>query len=159
MADEVAAVTANPAPALSPADEALAESRSVFVKEDAATLPLADLIGRIRQAGLEGDRVSLYLYSRYGRAQLTSGADAGTDRMNVSPGEVPFDRPTDGQGRAEPALLLTEIETSFRDPAMTTIRDQALALKTEAFKLDQSVNARRDKARVYAFQAPNEVAW
>jgi|GEM_PF-5564877 len=162
LSDDVLDATANPAPTLSPADQALAASRAVFVKEDAATLSIVDLIGRIRQAALEGDRVSLFLFARYAKARLAPGAAAGqADRSDLPDGEVPFppSSPVDGDARVDLARLLTEIETSFRDPAMTALRDQALALKTEAFKIDQAVNARQDKARVYAFQSSNEVAW
>lgn len=161
LATDVVAVTENPVPSLSPADEAVAASRAVFVKEDVATMTLDALVGRIRQAGVENDPATLYLYWRYGRNRLNRGdgdtlADDATPR---DPGTVPFPKVQDGAPRAELTRLIAEIAERFRSPEMKALYDRAVKLRLDAMNLRNVATKRQRSQQTYSFQTPNEVAW
>jgi hypothetical protein len=68
---------ADPLNALSSDELAAANARSLFVKEDSATLPIADLTRRLRQALAGDDRGLVYLLARYGDARLQTEQAAG----------------------------------------------------------------------------------
>jgi hypothetical protein len=153
---DVTAVTANPVPSLSPADEATAASRAVFVKEDVASLSLEDLTARVRQAALNGDRVSLFLYARYGKTRLKSQAESAG---NHDAGDVAFPRSENGDARTELANVLADVEASFRSRELNALNARAVHLRSDAFELDNTVRARARQSEKYAFQTAHEVSW
>jgi len=157
LASDVTDLTANAAPALNPADEAIAASRAVFVREDVDTLSVRELTQRIRQAALQDDRVSLFLYLRYAPDRLKAQAKASGP---YDEGDTPWDTvDTDGDARSELRVVLNDVRDSFRNPDMKQLQDKAVALRGVAYKLHEDVRKRARQNETYVFQAKGEVTW
>ena len=153
--------TENPTPTLSPSDETLAAARAVFVREDVSGMTTGALVSRIRQAAVEGDRVSLFLYARYAKARLSGGDPTGTDDGRPrDPGTVPFtDNGSEAVGRADLSALVREIGESFRSPDMKALHDRATTVRADAFALERDASKRRNADRLFSFQSARDVAW
>lgn len=71
----------DPSSHLTTAELQAASARQAFVKEDCESLPLAELVARVRGVAaaneLQRDRPSAYLWSRYARRRIAAAAEEG----------------------------------------------------------------------------------
>lgn len=75
---------ADPTSQLSAADLADANARAQFIKEDCATLPLDDLVERLRAVHASGNKASTWLHDRYAKSRWRAESDKVPQHPDLS---------------------------------------------------------------------------
>lgn len=135
---------ANPADSLTPEELQRAGAALFFAREDAESLPLEELTGRCRAALTAGDRVSMFLLSRYagrrvGEAQPSNPYDQ--DESAESSGSSPG-----GAAAQELREVVAEMEKALR-PDHERRLSEARAAVEEATEAKSYVYLRRRGAK------------
>ena len=147
-AREAIALTERQQPTLTDAEQAAAAMRREFVREDAETLPLDQLLERIQGVMLLDDRPGMYLYGRYARMRLGRGEGDG----------APLDN-RQGNAKGAIAAAVAEIDKRLRGGEVRAVYERALALLGKAGDLEAKAEKREREKRVYRFQSPLDVRW
>lgn len=135
---------ADPADSLTPEELARANARRSFVSEDVEALPIPDLIGRCRAALASGDRVSLFLLSRYAGRRAGEAAPPNPydrDESGESGGTSPG-----GAAAEELREVVAEMERKLR-PDHERRLSQARSAVEEATEARQYAYLRRRGAK------------
>jgi hypothetical protein len=121
-------------PALPAEHQATAANLREFIREDAASLPLSDLVTRVRTAVAMGDQPRQWLYHRYLRSRLSALTDV--EQMDAE------------ESINELYRLRGRIGESLRDKRMEPLVPRANALSAKASPLRSKARARRDAERL-----------
>jgi hypothetical protein len=138
---------------LSADEQARANSKATFVREDCARLPLTELTQRLQAVAARQNRAEHYLWARYGRQAAQKAFEAvQTDRLDTAAGRQ--------QARALRALneALDALDQQLANPEIEQKRSEAQATLDKARLLQRQVAAQRAKvdgsdARARAEQA------
>ena len=133
-------------PTLAPNEMAAAAARQALVRDEADRLPYDALHERLRQAVLAGDRPGMWLLSRYIRLRLMRGEEQALT-------------PEQQAARGPLASAVSQVEERLRTGATRKVYDRALAVLTDAQKLESAATARRRSRQRYRFQTTHDVAW
>jgi len=132
----------DPIDTLTEAERARANSLRAFVVEEAAELPLVQLVPRLRAALVTKDRAALTLWARYAGKRL--------DVEHRQPSAA------SSQDRAALATLVRELQGAVADPTAQTKREQALRRIQTARAVDMHLRRQRGELDGSRAQALND---
>lgn len=118
-------------------EQTAASARQVFIKEDAESLPVADLVTRCRIALTSGDKPTAYLLARYVGQRVAAADKAGTE------GRQPE---MDGDERRLLGDLVRELRAKVQGPEGAKKVEAAKALQSKALELRSRTRAAYDAA-------------
>lgn len=131
---------------LDPAAQTRLGALTPLIRDEAERLGFPELLTRVRQAALQGDKAEIYLLCRYGKMRLAAG---GTDGLT----------PEQRAARSELASAFTTLEGRLIAPEHAALRTQALKVLERAQKLEARATARTRAQQRYTFESPNDVRW
>jgi len=130
------AASSDPSAWLTPSELATANSRALFIAEDAKRLPLPELARRGEQVLDSKDKVSIFLHARYLGQRIEAVLEADEQAMRAGGIFGGYTRSTQGEGLSELMRVVEKLNDAATPAEVKQRAKQAQARREQAWALE-----------------------